>query len=89
MESNRSTYISTGATTVVKGSSGYLRKIVLTETAAGAITIYNHGSAASGEVIGVIKASCVEQTFDFGKRFMDKGIVIVTAAASKLTVIFD
>jgi len=85
---DRSTYISTATTTVVKNNSGYLKKVTVTETAAGAITIYNN-SAASGEVIAVLKASIAEQTFDFGNRFCPLGITVVTAGASKLTVTFE
>ena len=89
MTNDRSVYISTATTTAVLGKSGTLKKIVLTETAAGTITVYNNPSAASGEVIAVFKASIVEGTYHFGNRFCPLGITVVTAGASKLTVVFS
>lgn len=79
-----STYISTATTTTVKSGAGVLRSITLTETAAGAITIYDN-TAGSGTVLGVLKASIAEQTFTFDLSF-STGLTIVTAGASKLTV---
>lgn len=83
---NNSTYISTATTTVVKASAGYLDKIIITETAAGAITIYNNTSAA-GEVVAVFKASIVENSYPIG-RYCDTGITIVTAGTSKVTAVW-
>lgn len=82
-----STYISTATTTTVKSGRGNLARIVLTETAAGAITIYDNTSA-SGTVIGVLKASIVEGVYEFQTRFLT-GLTIVTAGASKLTVVWE
>jgi hypothetical protein len=77
------TYISTATTTAVKASTGVLRRIVLGETAAGAITINdNLGTVA------VLKASIVEGTYEFDVTCVGK-IEVVTAAGSKLTVVFD
>jgi bifunctional ADP-heptose synthase (sugar kinase/adenylyltransferase) len=81
---NSNTYISTATTTTVKTGVGLLHSIVLGETAAGAITIYDN-TAASGTVIGVLKASIVEGTYIFNTSF-SVGLTIVTAGASKLTV---
>ena len=77
-------YISTATTTTVKSGAGVLKSITIGETAAGAITIYDN-TAASGTVIGVLKASHAEQTLDFSVAF-STGLTIVTAGASKLTV---
>jgi hypothetical protein len=80
------TYISTATTTTVKSGTGVLHTIVLGETAAGTITVYDN-TAASGTVIAVLKASIGENTFVFDTSFA-VGLTIVTAAASKLTVTY-
>lgn len=78
------TYISSATTTVVKSGAGMLHSIVVTETAAGAITVYDN-TAASGTVKAVLKASIAEGAYVFDIAFAT-GLTIVTAAASKLTV---
>lgn len=80
----RPAYISTATTTTVKSGRGRLHSIVIGETAAGSITIYDN-TAASGTVIGVLKASIVEGTYEFDCAF-NTGLTIVTAGASKITV---
>lgn len=82
-----STYISTATTTTVKTGKGVLRRIIISETAAGAITIYDN-TAASGTVLAVFKASIVEDSHEFNVRF-GTGLTIVTAGASKVTVIWE
>ncbi len=77
-------YISTATTTTVKSGAGVLHTIVIGETAAGAITIYDN-TAASGTIIAVLKASIGENTYTFDRAFTT-GLTIVTAAASKLHV---
>lgn len=81
------TYISTATTTTVKSGRGNLGRIVVTETAAGAITIYDN-TTNSGTVIGVLKASVAEGTYTFECRFQT-GLTIVTAGASKITVTWE
>lgn len=80
-------YISTATTTVVKSAAGILGSITVSETAAGAITVYDN-TAASGTVIAVLKASVGEQTFNFDVAFTT-GLTVVTAGASKLTVTYQ
>ena len=87
MTPRNATYISTATTTTVKSGKGILDKIILTETAAGTITIYDN-TAASGTILAVLKASIAEQEFNFNCRF-GTGLTIVTAGASKLTCIFE
>lgn len=82
-----STYISTTTTTTPKSTRGVLRKIVITEAAAGTITVYDN-TAASGTIIAAFKASVVEGTYEFDVRFQT-GLTIVTAANTKLTVIWE
>jgi hypothetical protein len=77
-------YISSATTTTVKSGAGVLHAIVVGETAAGAITIYDN-TAASGTTIGVLKASIVEGTYVFDRVF-SIGLTIVTAGASKIHV---
>lgn len=79
------TYISTAATTLVASGRGVLKRIVLSETAAGTITVYD-SLTATGTVIAAFKASVAEQTFECGFQFAN-GLTILTAAASKLTVV--
>jgi hypothetical protein len=81
------TYISTQTTTIVDAAgSGQLVRIILGETAAGAITIYNEAAGGTTNVIGVLKASIPEGTYEFGVNY-SVGLQIVTAAASKLIVV--
>jgi hypothetical protein len=79
--------ITTATTTIVKSSSGKLKRIVLGETAAGTIIIYDN-TAGSGTIIATLKASISERAYDFDCVF-GTGLTIVTAAASKLTVIYE
>lgn len=81
------TYISTATTTLVATGRGTIKRIILGETAAGAITVYDN-TAASGTIIAVLKASIVEQVFEFGVDFAT-GCTVVTAGASKLTVVTE
>lgn len=87
MNPGNATYISTATTTTVKSGRGNLRMILITETAAGTITIYDN-TTATGTVIGVFKASVVENGYEFNCRFLT-GLTIVTAGASKLTVVWE
>ena len=87
MTPRNATYISTATTTTVKSGRGVLAKIILTETAAGTITVYDN-TAASGTVIALFKASVVEGEYTFDCKFLT-GLTIVTGAASKLSVIWE
>ena len=82
------TRINTATTTVVKASSGTLYRIIIGTTAAGAITLYDNASEASGTVLGVLRASVGEGSYAFGVRFRN-GLVVVTAAASDITVVYE
>lgn len=83
---NKYTYISTATTTNVHVGPISLVRIVLTETASGAITIYDEAAGGTTTVVGVIKASAAEGVYEFGVACA-KGLQIVTAGASKLTVV--
>lgn len=78
-------YISTATSTLVRAGRCTLSRIVLTETAAGTISIYD-GLSASGTLVAVLKASIAEGTYSFQMN-LSVGCFIVTAAASKLTAV--
>ncbi len=85
--SSNAKYISTNTTTVVRTGAAQLSRIILGETAAGTITIYD-GVNTNGTVIAVLKASIAEGTYDFNDVRCVTGLTVVTAAASKLTVVY-
>jgi hypothetical protein len=75
------TYISTATTTAVSTTPCVLHSVVIGETAAGAITIKD------GETtIAVLKSSIAEGKYQFD-AIIRESLSIVTAAASKLTVL--
>lgn len=79
-------YISTATTTQVKTGAGFLKSIVVGETAAGAISIIDNTSGSTVN-LGELKASIAEGTYEFGCHFQS-GLRIITAAASKISVIY-
>lgn len=81
------TYISTATTTTVKSGIGRLARINITETAAGTITVYDN-TTGSGTILAVFKASIGENCYEFNCRFQT-GLTIVTAGASKISVIWE
>lgn len=84
---NSVAYISSATTTQVKTGAGTLIAIVVGETAAGAISIIDNTSGSTVN-IGTLKASIVEGTYTFNAPFAT-GLRIITAAASKITVIYQ
>lgn len=82
-----SNYITTATSTQVKTGPGILHAIVLGETAAGAISVID-GTSGSTANIATLKASIVEGTYVFNANF-SAGLRIVTAGASKLTVLYE
>lgn len=93
-DSYKYSYISTATSTNVTGmatgvsTTCKLIRIIVGETAAGAITIYDALPAATTTTVGVLKASIAEGTYEFGVT-ISQGIQIVTAAASKVTVVWS
>lgn len=87
-EFNSYQYISTNTTTQVVTGNGVLKSIIIGETAAGAITIYDESGSGTDKVIAVLKASIAEGEYKFNVVF-GEGLKIVTAGASKLTVIYS
>lgn len=84
---NNYTYISSATTTQVKTGSGVLRRIIVGETAAGAIQIID-GISGTTTNLGELKASIAERTYEFNCIFR-AGLRIVTGAASKITVVWE
>ena len=79
-------YISSATTTQVKSGSGFLHAIVVGETAAGSIKVIDNTTGTTTN-LGELKSSVVEGTYVFNCNF-STGLRIVTAAASKITVIY-
>ncbi len=80
------TYISTATTTQVEPSQGRtLVAITVNTTSAGAIGIID-GASGTTVNVGQLKASVAEGTYWYNV-VMSKGIRIVTAGASDITVI--
>lgn len=80
-------YISTATTTQVAEGQGQLVRIILGETAAGAISVID-GTSGSTVNLASLKASIVEGVYEFGVNYA-AGIRIITAGASKLTVVYN
>jgi hypothetical protein len=92
-DSYKYTYISTQTSTDVTGlvsvpTTCKLIRIVVGETAAGAISIYDALSGATTTTVGVLKASIAEGTYEYGIT-LSRGLQVVTAGASKITVVWS
>lgn len=87
MQDEKYVNIATNTTTTVKSGGGYFTRLVVSTTAAGAITIYDN-TAGSGTKIATLKASIAEGTYSFGCRFAT-GLTVVTAGATDCTVIYQ
>ena len=81
------TYIASATTTQVVSGKCRLIAIIVNATAAGTIGIIDNTTGTTVNV-GQLKASVVEGTYLYNCA-MDKGIRIVTAAASDITVVWD
>lgn len=81
------TNITAGTTTdITSGHQAVLRYITVNTTAAGTITVYN--GTTSDSKVATLKASVAEGTYRFD-CVCSKGITVVTAAASDITVIYE
>lgn len=80
-------YIAAAATTQVATGRCVLKRIIIGETAAGVITVYDATSGSSADDIrAVLKASIAEGSYDFDME-LKNGCRIITAGASKITVV--
>lgn len=84
---NSYAYISTATTTQVKTGPGVLHAIIVGETAAGQISIIDNTTGTTVN-LGALKASIVEGTYTFNASF-SLGLRIITAGASKITVVYS
>ena len=80
-------YIDTATTTQVDSGQGQLIRIVLGETAAGAISIIDNTTGSTVN-LATLKASVVEGVYEFNIQYKT-GLRIITAGASKLTVVYS
>lgn len=83
----KQSYISTATTTQVKTGPGILHAIVIGETAAGAISVIDNTTGTTVNLAS-LKASIAEGTYVFNCSF-DTGLRIITAGASKITVLYE
>lgn len=79
--------IKTAATTPVKSGTGILRRIVVNASIASTITVYD-STTGSGNTIATIAASAPIGSISFDLLF-GRGLTIVTAGASDLTVVYE
>lgn len=94
-DSHQSTPITTQTTTLVKSTSGTLKRIVVNKaTASGVIAIRDHNAAAAAGTLkatitmpGTLLRNQLELNYDM---FMASGIVIITSGADQdITVVWD
>lgn len=79
--------ITTATTTQVDTGQGQLIAIIVGETAAGAISIIDNTTGTTAN-IGTLKASIAEGTYWFLSQYAT-GLMIITAGASKITVVYN
>jgi hypothetical protein len=79
-------HIATAATTVVKSGPSTLRDVIVNGGTTGIVTVYD-GIDATGDVVAIIAAVTepLQLTFDIS---MGKGITIVTAANTDVTITY-
>lgn len=80
-------YIDSATTTQVDTGQGQLIRIIVGETSAGAISIIDNTSGSTVN-LGTLKASIAEGTYDFFVNYAT-GLRIITAGASKITVVYN
>lgn len=77
-------YINSAATTVVKGSAGFLHRITVTGGTAGTIIVYDNPST-SGTIIASFDSTNMQSSYELNV-IATLGITIITGAATKITV---
>lgn len=80
-------YIDSATTTQVDSGQGQLIRIIVGETTAGAISIIDNTTGSTIN-LGALKASIAEGVYEFGVQYQ-AGIRIITAGASKITVVYS
>lgn len=79
--------ISTATTTTVKLGPGVLVSVILNETNAGAITIYDAASATGTPIATIAIGAAAGSVFPYLCQF-STGLVVVTAGADDITVVY-
>lgn len=79
-------YITTATTTVVKASAGFLHRIIVGGGTTGTISIYDHASSATNPIMAFDTTNAI-QSLEFNVSTAS-GIVVVTSAATKVTVAY-
>lgn len=80
-------YIETATTTQVDTGQGQLIRIIVGETAAGAISVIDNVSGSTVN-LATLKASIAEGVYEFNVQYAT-GLRIITAGASKITVVYN
>jgi hypothetical protein len=86
---NRSEYIATATTTVVKTGEGILVRVIVGQDAAsGLVTLYDN-TAGSGTIIAVMEATANNQVQDYEFDIpFSTGLTVVTVDAPKITIVY-
>lgn len=79
------THITTNATTVVENAPCVLIAVVVNTAAAGSVTIVDSATTTT-PVVGILKASVAEGTYEYLIRCFN-GLTIITAGATDLTIV--
>lgn len=74
------------ASTLVKSGAGYLHAIIVNNSPAGSLTVYDN-TAGSGTKIATLKASITEGTYTFNCQF-DNGLYVIPAAVGDYTIVY-
>ena len=82
---NKSTYISTAATTIVRSKPGKLHTVTVQGGTTGTIIGYDSLALAAGNIVFSFDSTNALQTYTFDVD-LNLGLVVVTAAATKLTI---
>lgn len=80
-------HINLAGTYNITSGGGTLKRIVVNTTAAGAITVYDDDSAVATSLVATLKSNIVENSYEYDIQY-NRGLTIVTAAASDITVVY-
>lgn len=81
-------YSAAVGTTVVKAAAGFLHGILLgSNSAGGALIVYDNATGTSGDIMGLIKASAVENFYPFNCK-ATSGIVVANIGTQIYTAIY-
>ena len=79
------THIATALTTVVRSTPGSLHTVCINAKGAGTVTLYDHASLASGNIIAIIGANAAEGHYQYDVDFA-LGLVVVTSGTTDVTI---